>query len=164
MLTGRQLRQRLGLKSTMVSFSLFQGDSGNAVELMDPSHKVLQSPPQLIGLWRDSATGISGASNSVSENRAVGAAPLPPPPITQRYLTGRAPQALNGSIVLEAKGQGYGHGVGMSQWGAHGLASNGADFQEILLHYYRGATIRPYRPADDPSVASSTRSEPALMG
>ena len=67
-------------------------------------------------------------------------------------------------IVLEAEGQGYGHGVGMSQWGAHGLASQGADFREILHHYYRGATIRPYRPADDPSVAFRAGSEPALMG
>ena len=66
--------------------------------------------------------------------------------------------------MLEASGQGYGHGVGMSQWGAHGLASQGADFREILRHYYRGATIRPYQPSDDPSVAFSTGSEPALMG
>ena len=43
----------------------------------------------------------------------------------------------------------------MSQWGAHGLALKGADFREILRHYYRGAQIRPYRPSDDPSVAAS---------
>ena len=73
-------------------------------------------------------------------------------------------QASADLIVLEAQGQGYGHGVGMSQWGAHGLASKGADFRDILRHYYRGAIIRPYRPADDPSVAFSPSPEPALMG
>ena len=163
-LTGRQLRQRLGLKSTMVSFSLLQSDHSDAADPLDPSQPLSESKPQLMGLWRDSASGISGAEPPVSAGRAVAAAPLPPPPIPQRSPTGRARQASGGSIVLEAQGQGYGHGVGMSQWGAHGLASKGADFREILRHYYRGATIRPYRPTDDPSVAFSTGSEPALVG
>ncbi len=163
-LTGRQLRQRLGLKSTMVSFSLLQSDHSDAADPLDPSQPLSESQPQLIGLWRDSASGISGAEPPVSAGRAVAAAPLPPPPIPQRSPTGRARQASGGSIVLEAQGQGYGHGVGMSQWGAHGLASKGADFREILRHYYRGARIRPYRPTDDPSVAFSTGSEPALVG
>ena len=163
-LTGRQLRQRLGLKSTMVSFSLLQGDRSDVADPPDPSQPLSESQPQLMGLWRDSASGISGAEPPVSAGRAVAAAPLPPPPIPQRSPTGRARQASGGSIVLEAQGQGYGHGVGMSQWGAHGLASKGADFREILRHYYRGARIRPYRPTDDPSVAFSTGSEPALVG
>lgn len=41
---------------------------------------------------------------------------------------------------------GYGHGVGMSQVGAEGMAAQGATFREILLHYYTDTTIRPYRP------------------
>lgn len=36
---------------------------------------------------------------------------------------------------------GYGHGVGMSQVGANIMAGNGADYREILLHYYKGADI-----------------------
>jgi len=39
------------------------------------------------------------------------------------------------------KGSGYGHGVGMCQWGAMGLAKEGADTERILDHYYRGAGI-----------------------
>ena len=167
-LTGLQLRQRLGLKSTMVSFSLLQGDSGDAVESVEPADDGSKSSPQLIGLWRDSASGFSGAVDQAPAGRAVAAAPLPPPPLSARpnasIRSARPHKTSSGSMVLEAEGQGYGHGVGMSQWGAHGLASQGADFREILHHYYRGATIRPYRPADDPSVAFSTGSEPALMG
>ena len=155
-LSGRQLRQRLGLKSTMVSFSLLKGDAGTADESVDPVDQDSQPPSQLIGLWRDSASGISERG------------PLSPPslsaPLSPSTSPGRSSGTSGDAIVLEASGQGYGHGVGMSQWGAHGLASQGADFREILRHYYRGATIRPYQPSDDPSVAFSTGSEPALMG
>lgn len=37
--------------------------------------------------------------------------------------------------------KGNGHGVGMSQYGANAMANNGADYKEILLHYYTGAEI-----------------------
>ena len=33
-------------------------------------------------------------------------------------------------------GRGYGHGVGMSQWGARGMAANGRGFRDILEHFY----------------------------
>lgn len=36
---------------------------------------------------------------------------------------------------------GYGHGVGMSQAGAQAMAAGGADFQEILAHYYPGTVL-----------------------
>jgi stage II sporulation protein D len=39
------------------------------------------------------------------------------------------------------EGRGYGHGVGLSQWGAHIMAGNGADYQEILRFYYAGVRI-----------------------
>jgi len=38
-------------------------------------------------------------------------------------------------------GKGYGHGVGMSQWGAQGMALAGKSAEEILKHYYRGIEI-----------------------
>ena len=38
---------------------------------------------------------------------------------------------------------GYGHGVGMSQYGANAMARAGASWQEILEHYYTGVTIAP---------------------
>ncbi len=39
------------------------------------------------------------------------------------------------------EGLGFGHGVGLCQWGARGGAKAGATWQDILLHYYPGATI-----------------------
>ena len=45
---------------------------------------------------------------------------------------------------LLAIGRGFGHGVGMSQWGAHGMANRGQSYEQILHHYYRGTELRPY--------------------
>src|SRR5262245_40246619 len=51
----------------------------------------------------------------------------------------------SGPTVLGATvtffGRGYGHGVGMSQYGARGRALAGEDSATILAHYYRGATL-----------------------
>ncbi len=40
------------------------------------------------------------------------------------------------------KGHGFGHGVGLCQWGAHGMALKGKKYKDILTHYYRGVKIR----------------------
>jgi stage II sporulation protein D len=42
-------------------------------------------------------------------------------------------------IVITTKG--YGHGVGMSQYGANGMAEEGKNYQEIVQHYYQGVEI-----------------------
>lgn len=47
---------------------------------------------------------------------------------------------LIGSNV-EINTKGYGHGVGMSQYGAHGMAKDGYDYKEILEHYYVGTEL-----------------------
>lgn len=43
------------------------------------------------------------------------------------------------NIVLETRG--YGHGVGMCQYGAESLAKEGETYEEILCHYYMGVTL-----------------------
>ena len=46
----------------------------------------------------------------------------------------------NGSFVFTTKG--YGHGVGMSQWGAHFYSiKQGWNFEKIVCHYYKGVTL-----------------------
>ena len=39
------------------------------------------------------------------------------------------------------RGAGFGHGVGMSQYGAYGFALNGSAYRDILAHYYTGTAI-----------------------
>ncbi|HEY2804121.1 MAG TPA: SpoIID/LytB domain-containing protein, partial [Actinomycetota bacterium] len=44
-------------------------------------------------------------------------------------------------------GAGFGHGLGMSQWGAYGLAQDGWSHQQILTHYYTGTTVTQWTEA-----------------
>lgn len=45
-------------------------------------------------------------------------------------------------IVITTKG--YGHGIGMSQYGANGMASEGKNYQDIVTYYYQGADVSSY--------------------
>ena len=42
---------------------------------------------------------------------------------------------------IEIRCMGYGHGVGMSQWGANAMAQKGSKYGEILTHYYQGVKV-----------------------
>ncbi|MEA5551738.1 SpoIID/LytB domain-containing protein [Anabaena cylindrica UHCC 0172] len=50
-------------------------------------------------------------------------------------------KGANGGFVLQ--GLGYGHGLGMSQWGAYNLAQRGASYLQILGHYYKDVALTP---------------------
>jgi len=41
----------------------------------------------------------------------------------------------------EFTGRGWGHGVGMCQWGARGMAREGNNWRQILDHYYPGSRV-----------------------
>jgi stage II sporulation protein D len=45
------------------------------------------------------------------------------------------------SSVLAVSGHGWGHGLGLSQWGAYGYARHGWTYERILAHYYSGTTL-----------------------
>ena len=44
--------------------------------------------------------------------------------------------------TVKIKTKGYGHGVGMSQYGALGMALEGYTYEQILSHYYKDTTIK----------------------
>ena len=48
---------------------------------------------------------------------------------------------INGSSVTFS-GSGSGHGVGMCQWGAKGMAGEGYSYRQILDHYYPGTKVK----------------------
>ncbi|MGB6370508.1 MAG: hypothetical protein WBF68_05695, partial [Atribacterota bacterium] len=47
----------------------------------------------------------------------------------------------NTPLTFIFSGSGNGHGVGMSQWGAYGMALQGSRYQDILKYYYQGIDI-----------------------
>jgi len=50
---------------------------------------------------------------------------------------------VNGDqVTIETRG--YGHGVGMSQWGAHEMAKRGKTASQIIRHYYQGVSIQEW--------------------
>ena len=61
--------------------------------------------------------------------------PFPPAPVV--YRTENAP------ALFEFNGKGWGHGVGLSQWGAKALSEQGWDYKSIISHYYPGTTLLP---------------------
>ena len=121
-----QLRSRLGLKSTWVRFELAPTAAAQAEPV----------PP---------ASVAARLQNAFQHDSATGAPPtlLPPPPLPAFTLPAPATKAPE-VVQLVAVGRGFGHGVGMSQWGALAMAQRGDSFESILRHYYRGTSLRPY--------------------
>jgi stage II sporulation protein D len=51
------------------------------------------------------------------------------------------PATASAAVSWIVHGRGFGHGVGMSAYGAYGFAKHGKDYRFILGHYYRGTSI-----------------------
>ena len=76
-------------------------------------------------------------------------------------------QADDRGLVIETRG--WGHRVGMSQYGADAMAVNGSTYEQILLHYYKGTELSQYVPPEgeaqpmeftedsQPTVANETK-------
>ncbi len=47
-----------------------------------------------------------------------------------------------GQVVITTRG--YGHGVGMSQWGANGMAKTGKNAEQIVKYFYQGVSLQKY--------------------
>jgi stage II sporulation protein D len=52
-----------------------------------------------------------------------------------------APATALGEPLFVVSGRGYGHGVGMSQFGAYGMANAGYSYDKILAYYYTGTAL-----------------------
>ena len=66
---------------------------------------------------------------------------LDPKAFKSLLITGIRKERGAGEAVFIISGRGYGHGVGMSQWGAKAMADAGFSYKQILMHYYRGTRV-----------------------
>jgi SpoIID/LytB domain protein len=81
-------------------------------------------------------------SNAIRRPAAVIAAPLVALLVGAGVWMAAPPSAGAAATDLTFNGRGYGHGRGMSQWGAYGYAVDyGSTYQGILNHYYGGTTL-----------------------
>ena len=62
--------------------------------------------------------------------------------ITEHGLELRGSNRTDDKYIIS--GRGYGHGVGMSQWGAYHMSQAGFNYQDILTYYYRGTQVLNY--------------------
>ncbi len=116
-----QIRYYFGLRSSLFTVERIAGGGVENVELTDTER---QRTLEAIGAERLGAIyrRIVGADRETNELRMAGAVYRLP----DRFLF---------------RGRGFGHGVGMSQWGAQGMAQAGASAEQILTHYYRGIAL-----------------------
>lgn len=93
--------------------------------------------------------------DSLAQPAETDAAPLPPDPVKATFA-GFDFRKFVGTNILKSQimtvtrsgeaawtftGRGYGHGVGLCQWGACGMARAGVGFDAILKHYYTGIEL-----------------------
>lgn len=138
------------------------GPSGRATEILANGQKLDVKYPDL---FRSTLGGLPSTKFTIDETARMtitGAAGKRERPADQSALfvvgaDGKAKQlsgdnlyVMNGkgavrSATLTPKfrfvGTGYGHGVGLSQYGARGLAEKGYDYKYILQYYYKDVTI-----------------------
>jgi stage II sporulation protein D len=124
---------------TVASFSLHEADRLLGTSLAaQPAARLASSPREALRVTARSSTGRA---------REV--------IITGKKFTGTELRRMLGlrstKFNWEIKGdrlvftvRGHGHGVGMSQYGANGMAQAGKTFREILTHYYTGAEFSRY--------------------
>ncbi len=128
------------LKSRLFSFSGFIGaptasTTTQSVSVMSADNMIQKS---IKGITAMSSTGIEVLAGNLVVQSAR----------DKKTLEGQASSAMNAPMQSELVlgditlyGQGYGHGIGMSQSGAMGMAKAGYTYSEILKYYYSGVTV-----------------------
>ncbi len=74
------------------------------------------------------------------------------------------PAAASAATSWTIKGAGWGHGIGMSQYGAQGQAEVGRNYQQILEHYYSGTIVSMSRQRSIRVLLLASRSRAVFSG
>jgi stage II sporulation protein D len=61
--------------------------------------------------------------------------------ITSLVVLATAGPAAAAQTRFTVRGAGFGHGIGLSQYGAYGYATHGSSYRDIVLHYYKGTNL-----------------------
>lgn len=128
----RTIFNTLGESFKSRSYTITNGDvQGGATESVDKNSGTFISKP--IENFKVDKNYVIGSDCTVVHSNSSDNIKLP--------NTGTTVITSKGSTI-EIKGYGIGHGVGLSQMGANGMAKSGANYEDILKHYYVGVTIK----------------------
>ena len=94
------------------------------------------------------SVALAGAAEARPDATARAQPKLKPRPVT--------------ATTFVFSGRGWGHGVGLCQVGAYGMALRGHDYREILAHYYQGARLGTL-PASAGTATAAARAEAAAL-
>lgn len=124
-LTTISVRKILGINTCKsLNFSVETlGDTGEALVALDASGK-LEVRGEITQGWVKTGSAYAVGAEGVGKISGAYALTLDSLPSKVRII-----------------GHGYGHGLGMSQYGAKYMAEHGADWKAIILHYYTGVQI-----------------------
>ncbi len=146
------VRTMLGLKSNLFkvydSAASAAADTATTTTTTTSSDKVYvlnaagdleeRSWKELVAVNSSGVTKVLGDLTAASMRSSAGLTSLGKTASTSSSSSsGQISVSLQGSSVV-IRGSGYGHGVGMSQYGAIGMAKAGSTAEEILRHYYGG--------------------------
>ena len=114
-----------------------------------PMEQVTKAVSSVTGVTRDgyqtvtiTEKGASGRAITYQfDNVAVGAAALRLALGGERMKSNLIDEIYISDNVLHIKGKGYGHGVGMSQWGARVMAEQGKSAEEIIRYFFKDIRI-----------------------
>ena len=121
--TKDNIRSLLKLKSTLIT--IMDNSSSPVAAYVLGANASLSPWETLVNLYAKSAASTilaAGSANTIYVRSANGVSTL------------SKSQATSQNIVIT--GNGYGHGVGMSQWGAIAMGDAGYSWEEIITHYY----------------------------
>ena len=135
-------------------------DIGRALAVPGPVKSVRATAGDVVVTWEGDGGGGSVTVPRTEFRSKVGSAVTPPP---DRSRT--VPSIMftlrpdDGARVATLDGRGFGHGIGMSQWGAYGKAQRGMKAAAILAAYYGGI-----QPAKVPAAKLPDRVRVAVGG
>jgi len=130
-------RNATGLKSMLFSCYVTGGSTGT-LGFLNPG----------LDIYVEGQNGIivakAGSAKCLSGNGLV---QIFPP---GAWALGGEPSVSGGTAPVQSPvsfvfiGKGYGHGVGLSQWGARAMALEGRSYADILMHYYPGTKLEQW--------------------
>lgn len=124
--TADKIRTTLGLKSA--GFQITGGAAGSVSLFAQGSGGIAEVPSQSYAITGSGTYQVQTAPDQLAIQTSEGVKT----PVAAAEGSGDS---------FRFVGKGYGHGVGMSQWGANGMAKNGFTYDQILKHYYTDTQI-----------------------